>query len=125
MRRVADEQPGYPCRISLTDAAPDDEVILTRYEHHAVDSPFRSSYAIYVRQGEQRYDEVDRVPAMLRSRMLSARVFDADGILVSADLVDGSELESMIDRLFADQRAAYLHVHFAKPGCYAALVERA
>jgi hypothetical protein len=26
---------------------------------------------------------------------------------------------------FADTRAAYLHIHFASPGCYAARVDRA
>jgi hypothetical protein len=34
-------------------------------------------------------------------------------------------LESAIDRLFANPKAEYLHVHFASPGCYAAKVERA
>ena len=29
------------------------------------------------------------------------------------------------ERLFANPRAAYLHVHFAAPGCYAAQVQRA
>ena len=41
-----------PCRISLTDATPGEEVILTNYEHHAVDSPYRMRFAIYVRKGE-------------------------------------------------------------------------
>ena len=43
-----------PCRISLTDATPGEEVILTNYEHHAVDSPYRMRFAIYVRKGELR-----------------------------------------------------------------------
>lgn len=125
VRTIADRAPGYPCRISLADAAIGDEVILTHHEHHAVDSPFRSSYAIYVREGEQTFDEVDCVPKMLRLRLLSLRAFDARGMLRDADVVDGSEAEVLIERLFADSRVAYIHIHFAKPGCYAALVERA
>ena len=35
------------------------------------------------------------------------------------------QLEGAIERLFADPRTVYLHIHFAAPGCYAALVERA
>jgi hypothetical protein len=31
----------------------------------------------------------------------------------------------MIEAFFADPRTRYLHLHFAKPGCYAACVERA
>jgi hypothetical protein len=35
VRRTADERsPGYPCRISLTDSQPGDELILVNYEHH-------------------------------------------------------------------------------------------
>lgn len=125
VRMTADRAPGFPCRISLTDAALGDEVILTHHEHHAVDSPFRSGYAIYVREGERTFDEVDRVPAMLRSRLLSLHAFDARGMLLDADVVDGKGVEALIERLFVDARVAYIHIHFAKPGCYAALVERA
>jgi hypothetical protein len=46
-------------------------------------------------------------------------------MMVGWELVAGNELESAIERLFANPRAAYLHVHFAAPGCYAARVERA
>jgi len=125
VRRVADAKPGYPCRVSLTDAEPGQEVILTHFEHHPVDSPFRSSHAIYVRKGEATYDAVDQVPEQLRLRLLSVRAFDEKGMLVGADVVDGRELEGVIERLFGDERADYLHVHYAKPGCYAARIERA
>ena len=123
VRRTA--QHGAPCRVSLTDATPGDEVILVNYEHHAVDSPYRMRFAIYVRQGERTYDKVDAVPEQLRKRTLAARAFDQDGMMVTFELVEGGKLEEAIERLFADPRAAYLHVHFAAPGCYAARVERA
>ena len=123
VRRTA--QHGAPCRISLTDATPGEEVLLTNYEHHAVDSPYRMRFAIYVRQGERTYDKVDEVPEQLRKRTLAARAFDQDGMMVTFELVEGAKLEDAIGRLFADPRAAYLHVHFAAPGCYAARVERA
>jgi Protein of unknown function (DUF1203) len=120
-----DQANAFPCRVSLTDAEPGDEVLLVHYEHHAVPSPFRASFAIYVRAGEETYDAVDSVPDQLRRRMLSVRGFDADGMLLDAELVDGRELEGAIERLFADARMAYLQAHFAKPGCYAARIERA
>jgi len=125
VRRIADAKPGYPCRVSLTDAERGQEVILTHFEHHPVDSPFRASHAIYVRAGEKPYDAIDQVPEQLRLRLLSVRAFDEKGMLVNADVVDGKELEAVIDRLFGDDRADYLHVHYAKPGCYAARIERA
>jgi hypothetical protein len=126
VRRIADaRQPGYPCRISLTDSNPGDELILVNYEHHAVASPYRMRFAIYVRKGEETFDAADTVPAQLRSRTLAVRAFDADAMMTGFELADGKELERAIARQFADPRAAYLHVHFAAPGCYAARVERA
>jgi hypothetical protein len=60
VRQIADARtPGSPCRISLTDAKPGDELVLVNYEHHDVDSPYRMRFAIYVRKGEQTYDKVD------------------------------------------------------------------
>ena len=123
VRRIAGHP--APCRVSLTDATPGDEVILTNYEHHAVDSPYRMRFAIYVRQGEKTYDEIDEVPEQLRKRQLAARAFDRDGMMVGWELVEGTKLEGAIERLLALPGAAYLHVHFAAPGCYAARVERA
>ena len=125
VRVIAGRPHAYPCRVSLTDAEPGQTLILLNYEHHAVDTPFQSSHAIYVRAGEQRYDEINQVPDMLRRRLLSVRGFDAAGMLVDADVVDGGVLEHGIQQLFAQQAIDYLHLHFAKPGCYAARVDRA
>ena len=82
-----------PCRISLTDATPGEEVILTNYEHHAVDSPYRMRFAIYVRKGEATYDAVDAIPEQLRKRTLAARSFDEHGMMIERELVEGTELE--------------------------------
>jgi hypothetical protein len=122
-RRIADGP--RPCRISLTDAQTGDELILVNYEHHAVASPYRMRFAIYVRRGEETFDAVDRVPEQLRKRVLAVRAFDRGAMMVGWELADGKDLEAAIERLFADLRAAYLHVHFAAPGCYAARIERA
>ena len=116
---------GAPCRVSLTDATPGDELILTNFEHHAVASPYRMRFAIFVRAGEETFDAVDTVPAQLRRRTLAVRGFDAGGMMTGSELIEGIWLEEAIERQFADASAAYLHVHFAAPGCYAAKVERA
>ena len=126
VRRIADARnPGYPCRVSLTDSKPGDELILVNYEHHAVDSPYRMRFAIFVRNGDETFDAVDTVPEQLRKRTLAVRAFDADAMMIGVELIEGEKLESAIERLLADPRAAYLHVHFAAPGCYAARVDRA
>jgi len=123
-RRIVVDGPGYPCRVSLTDATPGDSVILVSYEHHRTDSPFRASMAIYVREGERTFDAIDTVPAQLRKRLLSLRGYDAAGMLRQAEVMEGREIEAGIDKVFADPKVAYIHTHFAKPGCYAALIER-
>jgi hypothetical protein len=122
VRRIADA--GYPCRVSLTDSAPGDELILANYEHHPVDSPYRMRFAIYVRKGEKTFEAIDEVPEQLRIRTLAVRAFDAEAMMVGWELVEGRELEAAIERRFADPKAAYLHIHFAAPGCYAARVDR-
>jgi hypothetical protein len=122
VRRIADGP--RPCRVSLTDARAGDELILVNYEHHAVASPYRMRFAIYVRADEETFDAVDVVPEQLRKRTLAVRGFDADAMMTGWELAEGAELEGVIEKLFADPRAAYLHVHFAAPGCYAARIER-
>jgi hypothetical protein len=126
VRRIADERmPGYPCRISLTDARPGDELLLVNYEHHPVSSPYRMRFAVYVRKGEEAYARVHEVPEQLRIRTLAVRAFNAEAMMVGWELVDGRQLEAAVDRLFSDPRADYLHVHYAAPGCYAARIDRA
>lgn len=127
IRRVfAGGRPTYPCRVSLQDAVEGECLLLLPYLHHDVATPYRASGAIYVRQAAVRaLPGVDEVPALLRSRLLSLRAYDARGMMVRADVRPGSDLEGGIGQLFALERSAYLHVHYAKPGCYACRVDRA
>ena len=126
VRKIADERPGFPCRVSLQDAAVGESLILLNYEHLPVASPYRSSHAIYVREaGQEAMLAVDEVPELLRIRLLSLRAFDRDGMMRAADVVHGSAVEPLIEQMLADHKVEYLHVHNAKPGCYAARVERA
>lgn len=125
-RRVfADSSPGYPCRVSLEDAAVGDELVLVNFEHHAVaSSPYRASGPVYVRRAAREKVVLDRVPDVLARRVLSVRGYDAGGMMVAADVIDGRELEAHLDRTMARKDVAYAHVHFAKPGCYACRVAR-
>jgi hypothetical protein len=123
VRRTVDGN--FPCRVSLTDSQPGEELVLVNYEHHAVDSPYRMRFAIFVREGDQTYDKVNEIPEQLRTRTLAVRSFDANGMMVENRLVDGKEVEPVIEKLLSPSKVDYLHIHFASPGCYAARVERA
>ena len=124
-RMTVDSKPGYPCRVTLEDAEVGESVLLVNYEHLPVDSPYRSSHAVFVREGATtRPPIVNAIPEQLRIRLLSIRAFDADGMMVDANVVHGNESERVIRRLMGDSRVDYLHIHNAKPGCYAARVDR-
>jgi hypothetical protein len=124
-RHTATHSPGFPCRVSLRDAEPGETLLLLNYEHLAVASPYRSRYAIYVREfAEEARVAVNEVPEVLRRRLLSLRAFDKHGTLLDADVADGREIEPLIERMLKNPEVDYLHVHNAKPGCFAARVDR-
>jgi Protein of unknown function (DUF1203) len=124
-RYVADSKPGFPDRVEVRDAEPGETVLLLNYTHQPADTPYRASHAIFVLEGAKvRYDRIDEVPPALRLRTLSLRAFDKDDLIVDADLVDGGNVESAIQRFFADPRVTYIHAHYAKYGCYAARIDR-
>ena len=125
-RRVeVTSRPGFPCRVSLVDAEIGETVILLHYEHQTARTPYRASHALYVRQGvEQARPSRGEIPEALLLRPISLRAFDEAGNMIDADLASGAEVQSTIERLLQDPQVAYLHLHNAKPGCYAARVTR-
>ena len=125
-RVIADARPGFPDRVELRDAEPGESLLLLNYTHQPADTPYRSSHAIFVREGAERaYDGVDVVPEPLRTRMISLRAFDAGHVMVGADLAQGGALDGVITRFLSDPHVTYLQAHYATRGCYAARVERA
>jgi hypothetical protein len=124
-RVVADAPALYPCRVGLLDAEPGESLLLLNYEHQPAATPFRANGAIFVREvARETATFADEIPEQFRRRPLSVRAYDAGGMMVNADVCDGTALEPLIARLFANPDAAYLHVHFARRGCYAGRVDR-
>ena len=124
-RAVADGPNAYPCRVSLRDAQPGERLLLLPYEHHAVATPYRASGPIFVREAaaDTTFSN-DEVPDQLRRRLLSIRAYGEDGMMRIADVVEGRDIESLIARFFERADVDYLHVHFAKYGCYACHITR-
>jgi hypothetical protein len=126
LRRVADRRPGFPCRVSLRDADPGETLLLINFEHLAVPTPYRSRYAIYVRQNAvDAHLDINEIPEVLRTRLISLRALDREGMLLDAEVLPGTELAPTIERMLGEERVSYLHAHNAKPGCFAARVDRA
>lgn len=125
MRVTADADRDFPCRVSLDDARKGENLILLNYVSHAVANPYRTAYAIYVRESaEEPEPYVDRLPPALEGRTLSLRGFDGRGILVDALLAAPGEAERGIVALFGDPDVAYIHAHNAAYGCFAARIDR-
>jgi hypothetical protein len=126
VRVVAGGTGRYPCRISLEDAKPGERLLLLNYQHQDASTPYRSNYAIYVREAalESRRLE-DELPPVLRGRPIALRAFDEAGMLVGAELALNDDVEAAIGRQFANSEAAYLHAHNAAHGCFAARIDRA
>ena len=126
VRRVADAQPGFPCRVSLQDAQVGETLLLVSYEHLAVASPYRSRHAIYVRQNARRAElSVNEIPEVMRTRVLSLRAYDRAGMMLDADVAQGREVEPVIQRMLDNSAVEFIHVHNAKQGCFSARIDRA
>lgn len=126
IRVTADAKPGFPCRVTLEDAEPGETLILLNHVSHDVDTPFRASHAIYVRERAERVAEYDdAVPAMFDSRYLSLRGFDEAGMLRAAALAAPGEADAEIRSLLDRTEIAYIDIHNAAAGCFAARVQRA
>ena len=124
-RRLAAEE-NWPCRVTLDEAVLGEPILLVNYEHQPGETPYRSRHAIFVtRRSEPARPEPGVVSPALARRPLSVRAFDAEHMMIDADLTDGAEAAALFERLLADPRTAYLQAHYARRGCYAARVERA
>lgn len=124
-RRVVADDPHLPCRVSMAHAELGEELLLVNFEHQPARTPYRAMHAIYVRRTADRaFDGVDVVPDVLASRLLAVRAFDAEHMMIDAEVCEGAQAATMFERFLADPQTSYLQVHNARRGCYAARVER-
>src|SRR5260370_12463537 len=95
-RYVVNEKPGFPCRIEMRDAKPGETVLLMNHMCQPAETPYRATHAIFVREGAtETFDRVAEVPEVMRARLLSLRAFDADGMMLDADVVGGADVEPL------------------------------
>jgi Protein of unknown function (DUF1203) len=124
-RVVADETPGYPCRVSLADAQMGEELILLPFAHQPASSPYRASGPIFVRKGAlQTILPAGVIPDYVALRQLSVRAYDAAHLMIDAAVCEGKEVAAAILRMFDNSDVAYIHLHNAKRGCFSCRVDR-
>ena len=124
-RLSATDNRGFPCRVSLRDADEGDNLILFHHVSHDVATPYRSAYAIYIRENAQvAAAYVDETPPVFEGRPIALRGFDADGNLRDAALALPGQADARIRELFESEEIAYIHAHNAAHGCFSAAIER-
>lgn len=126
VRMLADTAPGFPCRVSLEDAAPGTAMLLVNHVSRPQAGPYRTAHAIFVTEGAvapARFENV--VPPVFGPRVLSLRGFDADGMMIYARLAQPGEAEAALLSLFGQEPIIEVDVHNAVRGCFAARARRA
>ena len=125
VRMLVDKPTGFPCRISLQNAAVGEQVILLTYQHHDTSSPYRASGPVFIKQNAvEAIPAINEIPAMLLQRLLSVRAYDSTGMMLQADVIEGEKLYGVLTAWFEDAAIDYIHLHSAKHGCYNCSVTR-
>ena len=52
-------------------------------------------------------------------------LYDDLHLMVDADIVAGAALPELLERFFNSAAVSYVHLHYARQGCFAARVDRA
>ena len=125
IRMTVTDHPGFPCRISLTDGAIGETILLVNHVSHDVANPYRASHAIFVTEGAERAGEyIDEPAPVFATRVLSLRGFNGDGMMAEAILAQPGEVDAGIRKLFANAAVEAIHAHNATRGCFSARIER-
>lgn len=125
-RMIAETPNSAPCRVSLMDAEPGERLILLNHRHlDAPASPYRSEGPIFVREAAaEALPAPGEVPDMLARRLLSARAYDAEAMMVQADVVEGRDLADLLGLWFEDPTVDRIQLHTARRGCFMAEARR-
>jgi Protein of unknown function (DUF1203) len=124
---ICDTTPGYPCRVTLEDAAPGETVYLLSHPIIDPPSPYQSRSPIFVRAGASAaFNAVNVIPPAIRHRrMVAARALNAESMILDAEVTTGESIEEVIDRMLADGHVRHIDLHTANRGCFLCRVHRA
>jgi hypothetical protein len=120
--------PSYgPCRLCLdTFRVGAEERLLFTYDPFAGLDPYPAPGPIFVHaDGCEPFDGGPGVLSeQVAGRVLSVRAYDADAMMTEAAVVEGERFAERVSALLDDPDVAFLHAHFAGPGCFAFRVDR-
>ncbi|MEO0498022.1 MAG: DUF1203 domain-containing protein [Pseudomonadota bacterium] len=125
-RQVVSAFPGTPCRVTLDDATVGETVYLLNWTHLPEGSPYQASHAIFFRPDRKAFTpKPGEIPPVLTRRPISIRGYNSAHRMIDAQLAEGDAIADAIAQMFEIDAVEYIHLHNAKPGCFAAKVVRA
>ena len=125
-RQVADHP--SPCRHCLAEAVRGEAVLLGSYHFGRPNGIYWTPSPIWVHAEVcGRFEHLDRVPEIVRNRLVSVRAYDAHDFCLYdlGDVGDGRDVDALIQRCLGDSRTDFVNIHTARPGCFLCRVERA
>jgi hypothetical protein len=126
-RRVSDG--GAPCRQCLRLAAPGEVMLLGSYELPHPQGVYWTPSPIFLHEAEcQPWDAADEIaPIVLAPEtIVSVRSYDAEEMCLYelGGVAQGPEAPALLARALADERARFINIHTARPGCLLCAVEK-
>lgn len=122
---VADRPHAFPCRHCLRDAEPGEPMLLAAHSPFAHKGPYKEVGPVFVHVEPCARFCGDAIPEQVRRRLVALRGYCSAQTIVDAVVVEGAALDADLAALLARDDVAYVHVRFARTGCFACRVERA
>jgi Protein of unknown function (DUF1203) len=120
----ADSPRSCPCRHCLRWAQPGERVILFPYAAIPSGHPYSESGPIFVHASDcRRYTATDEYPADFRNGRVF-RAYDSRYNIIDAEVLNGTEPEAVIERLFQNPDTAFVDARSVTHGCFTFRVQR-
>lgn len=104
----------------MRDAEPGEALILLNHARQPAPTPHRATHAILVREGATEVcDRMGEGPEVMRVCPLSLRAHDGAGWMLDAGVVEGRDVEPVIEQHLANPAVSCRHTHDAQRGCHA------
>jgi len=122
---IADAPHAFPCRHCLRDAEPGEPMLLASHSPFDQPGPYKEVGPVFVHAQACARFVGSAIPEQLRRRLVALRAYDRAQTMVGAVVVEGAALDADLAALLARDDVDFVHVRFARPGCFACRVERA
>ena len=122
---TANSPNGFPCRHCLRWAKPGERLILFPYAAVPLGHPYSEIGPIFVHaESCERYAATHEYPADFRDGRVM-RAYNSKFDMIDAEVVNGNEPESVIEKLFQNPETAFVDARSVSRGCFTFRILRA